>query len=87
MDYAGQKLAEKILQTIIIVFGGVGWLYGFYIQDFYMTVKILGAGVLLATMLVMPPWPFMYRRNPLKWAQEPRTPSVEPVATTDKKKK
>jgi len=73
MDYAGQKLAERVLQFLIVLFGAAGWLYGYYIQDFFMTVKILALGFALAFVMVMPPWPCLYRRNPLKWVQPPST--------------
>jgi len=80
MDYAGQKLAERVLQVVIVLFGAIGWLYGYYIEDFFMTVKILCAGFVVATVLTIPPWPCLYRRNPLKWVQSQGTPA-------DKKKK
>merc|ERR1712119_182801 len=67
MDFEGQKLAERLFQIIVVTFGAVGWLYGYYVQDFFMTVLTLGAGFVLGCLVTLPPWP-IYRRYPLKWA-------------------
>ncbi|CAI8008966.1 Signal peptidase complex subunit 1 [Geodia barretti] len=66
MDYEGQRLAEKCYQWIIVLFGVVGFIWGYFCQQYIQTVYVLGAGVLLATLLVIPPWP-MFRRHPLQW--------------------
>jgi len=66
MDFEGQKLAERLFQVIVVAFGIVGWLYGYYVQDFFMTVLTLGAGFVLACLITLPAWP-IYRRSPLKW--------------------
>lgn len=44
----------------------VGWIVGYINQQFSHTVMVLGAGVLLAALLTLPPWP-MFRRKPLNW--------------------
>ncbi|XP_045465803.1 signal peptidase complex subunit 1 [Harmonia axyridis] len=66
MDYVGQAWAEKLSRIIITLFGVIGVLYGYAIQQFSMTVYILGAGFALASLVTIPPWP-MYRKNPLNW--------------------
>ncbi|KAK8388958.1 hypothetical protein O3P69_020723 [Scylla paramamosain] len=89
MDFEGQKLAERLFQIIVVAFGVVGWLYGYYIQDFSMTVLTLGAGFLLACLVTLPPWP-IYRRYPLKWAPSQdtsSTPSTSSQENTSSKKK
>ncbi|KAG0714451.1 Signal peptidase complex subunit 1 [Chionoecetes opilio] len=53
-DFEGQKLAERLFQIIVVAFGAVGWLYGYHIQDFFMTVLTLGAGFLLACLKANP---------------------------------
>lgn len=80
MDYEGQRLAERIFQVIVVLFGSIGWLYGYYVQDFKMTILALGAGFALATLVTIPPWP-IYRRSPLKWA------AAAPTEDSKKKKK
>ncbi|XP_060532897.1 signal peptidase complex subunit 1 [Cylas formicarius] len=66
LDYEGQARAEKLSRIIITLFGAVGLIWGYIIQQFSQTVYILGAGFLLAALLTLPPWP-MYRRKPLNW--------------------
>ncbi|KAK8740275.1 hypothetical protein OTU49_003140 [Cherax quadricarinatus] len=89
MDFEGQKLAERLFQIIVVAFGAGGWLYGYYVQDFFITVLTLGAGFVLACLVTLPPWP-IYRRYPLKWAppeDAAASTSASETATGKKKKK
>ena len=63
MDFVGQGRAEKLYQIIIVLFGVVGLVWGFMIQQFSQTVYILGAGLLLSSLLTIPPWG-IYRSAP-----------------------
>ncbi|KAK6640013.1 Signal peptidase complex subunit 1 [Polyplax serrata] len=86
-DYDGQGRAEKYSKFIITLFGVVGLVWGYIIQQFSQTVYILGAGFVLAALITVPPWP-MYRRKPLQW-QKPRPDSDfhnEPTGKSKKKK-
>ena len=100
MDFVGQGRAEKLYQIIIVLFGVVGLVWGYTIQQFSQTVYILGAGLLLSSLLTIPPWgiyrsilsppvvtlnSFSFRSNPVKW-QEAR-PDVELSDGKSKKKK
>ncbi|XP_047138418.1 signal peptidase complex subunit 1 [Hydra vulgaris] len=66
MDYEGQKKAERVYQVILTIFGVVGFLWGFYIQQLSATVYIVLTGFALSCLIVLPPWPF-FRKNPLQW--------------------
>lgn len=81
MDYDGQGRAEKLSRIIITLFGVVGFIWGYVIQQFSQSIYILGAGFVMASLITVPPWP-MYRRKPLDWQK----PQAE-VATKLKKKK
>ena len=66
MDFDGQARAENLSRIIVVLFGVVGLIWGYIIQQFSQTVYILGAGLVLATILTVPPWP-LYRLKPLNW--------------------
>ncbi|XP_043268374.1 signal peptidase complex subunit 1 isoform X2 [Venturia canescens] len=66
MDYDGQARAERLSRVIITLFGVVGLIWGYVIQQFSQTIYILGAGFVMAAIITVPAWP-MYRRNPLEW--------------------
>ncbi|XP_057303938.1 signal peptidase complex subunit 1-like [Hydractinia symbiolongicarpus] len=66
MDYEGQRKAERIYQVIITLFGIVGFIWGFTIQQLSATVYIVLGGFALSCLIVLPPWPF-FRRDPLPW--------------------
>ncbi|VEU34690.1 unnamed protein product [Pseudo-nitzschia multistriata] len=66
MDYEGQRLSELIFYWLIIGFGGVGWVIGYFRQEFFIVFKFWLVGVVLSTVLCVPDWPF-YNRHPIKW--------------------
>lgn len=66
MDYDGQGRAEFMSQTIIVIFGVVGLILGWYLQQFSQTVFIVAAGFIIAAIVTLPPWP-MFRKKPLVW--------------------
>jgi len=85
MDFDGQARAEKLSRIIILLFGAVGFIWGYAIQQFSETVRILGAGFVLAAILTIPPWP-MYTKKALNW-QKPRARSAEADSGESKEKK
>mmetsp|Transcript_63588 Transcript_63588/g.143444 ORF Transcript_63588/g.143444 Transcript_63588/m.143444 type:complete len:96 (+) Transcript_63588:119-406(+) len=66
MDYQGQKLAELAYYWIIIIFGGIGWLWGFYEKNFMYTFNAWAVGVVISVVLCVPDWPW-FNRNPVVW--------------------
>jgi len=66
MDFRGQKMAERVFQVIVVLFGTVGFIVAYMMQQFSMTIYSLLFGVLVAAFLTLPPWP-MYRNNPVEW--------------------
>ncbi|XP_046562394.1 signal peptidase complex subunit 1-like [Haliotis rubra] len=85
MDFDGQRRAEKTFQIIIVLFGAVGFVWGYICQQFSQTMYILLAGFALSCLLTLPPWP-MYRRKPLQW-QKPRPKADGDGANTQQKSK
>ncbi|XP_053214751.1 signal peptidase complex subunit 1-like [Panonychus citri] len=98
MDFAGQKKAEKLFQTLILTAAVIGLGIGYYHEQFSYTVYSLGAGFVISCLLTLPPWP-MYRKHPVKWQKrrketskankedEPTSSPSSPSATKGKKKK
>jgi len=88
MDYDGQARAEKLSRIIILLFGAVGFIWGYIIQQFSETVRILGAGFVLAAVLTIPPWP-IYKRKALQWqkVRPVRNGEGETPENKEKKKK
>ncbi|KAI8142589.1 microsomal signal peptidase 12kDa subunit [Fennellomyces sp. T-0311] len=66
IDFEGQKLADQLTHLLLICFAVVGFVAGYVTESLLLTVAIFGAGLLLATVVVLPPWP-MYKRHPQKW--------------------
>jgi signal peptidase complex subunit 1 len=66
MDYQGQKISELIFYWVIIIFGAIGWVIGYFHQDFSYVFYPWLSGVAIATVLCVPDWPF-YNRHPIKW--------------------
>lgn len=66
MDWQGQKLAEELMQILLIVFGGVAFIAGYATSSFGTMMMIYGGVVLFTTMVTVPNWPF-FNRHPLKW--------------------
>merc|ERR1711962_1202072 len=85
MDFDGQARAENLSRTIVVLFGVVGLVWGYIIQQFSQTVYILGAGLVLATILTVPPWP-LYRLKPLKWQKARDVDTVDTKQNSKKKK-
>ncbi|KAF7494418.1 Signal peptidase complex subunit 1 [Sarcoptes scabiei] len=66
MDFDGQRRAEFLFETIVIVSSLVGLGVGYFKQQFFLAVLTLGFGFLTSALLCIPPWP-IYRRSPLRW--------------------
>lgn len=51
MDYQGQRLAELIFYWIILSFGGVGWIIGYFRQDFMVVFQFWLVGVAISVVV------------------------------------
>lgn len=68
MDYQGQKLSENLFYYIILLFGSIGWVYGYFLQDFTYVFYSWSVGVVISIVLCVPDWP-IYNRHPIKWLE------------------
>jgi len=51
MDYEGQRLSELIFYWIILSFGAVGWVIGYFRQDFTIVFQCWLVGVVLSVVV------------------------------------
>lgn len=65
-DYDGQRKAEYLFELIITLSSVIGFIVGYFMGMFSVTLIILAVGAIFTALLTIPPWP-MYRRRPLKW--------------------
>ncbi|KAL5760171.1 hypothetical protein ACOSP7_018673 [Xanthoceras sorbifolium] len=87
MDWQGQKLAEQLMQILLLAFAVVALGAGYVLGSFQMMVLVYASGVVLTTLITVPNWPF-FNRNPLKWL-DPSVAEKHPkpqLAVSSKKK-
>ena len=51
MDYKGQELSENLFFWIIIIFGAIGWIYGYIHQDFTFVFYAWCAGMVISIVV------------------------------------
>ncbi|KAL5731245.1 hypothetical protein ACHQM5_003993 [Ranunculus cassubicifolius] len=66
MDWQGQKLAEQLMQILLVAFAVAAFVVGYTIGSFPMMLLIYAGGVVITTLITVPNWPF-FNRHPLKW--------------------
>ncbi|GMY26479.1 probable signal peptidase complex subunit 1 [Fagus crenata] len=91
MDWQGQKLAEQLMQILLLAFAVVAFATGYILGSFQMMILIYAGGVVLTTLVTVPNWPF-FNRHPLKWlepneAEKHPKPQQQPVNSKKKSAK
>lgn len=66
MDWQGQKLAELLMQVMLVAFAAVAFVTGYVLGSFRLMLLIYAGGVVLTSLVTIPNWPF-FNRHPLKW--------------------
>ncbi|XP_021901003.1 probable signal peptidase complex subunit 1 [Carica papaya] len=87
MDWQGQKLAEQLMQIMLLVFGVVAFAAGFILGSFQTMMIIYAGGVVLTTLVTVPNWPF-FNCHPLKWldpSEVEKHPKPQPAVSAKKK--
>ncbi|OMO88183.1 Ribosomal protein L22/L17 [Corchorus olitorius] len=88
MDWQGQKLAEQIMQIMLLAFAVIATAMGYILGSFQMMILVYAGGVTLTTLITVPNWPF-YNRHPLKWldaGEAGKHPKPQVAAVSSKKK-
>ncbi|KAI6686684.1 hypothetical protein NL676_032597 [Syzygium grande] len=90
MDWQGQKLAEQLMQIMLVASAVVAFATGYTIGSFQMMILIYAGGVVLTTLVTVPNWPF-FNRHPLKWldpteAEKHPKPQPQQPSSSSKKK-
>ncbi|KAI8610615.1 signal peptidase complex subunit 1 [Chytriomyces sp. MP71] len=83
VDFRGQMLADRIFKAVLTLFGMASFLAGFYAQSLQVTVAVNAAGLLIALILTVPPWPFL-RAHPIKWLPKVEKPEIMGLAKKEK---
>mmetsp|Transcript_27148 Transcript_27148/g.27388 ORF Transcript_27148/g.27388 Transcript_27148/m.27388 type:complete len:94 (+) Transcript_27148:124-405(+) len=93
MDYRGQKWTELLYYIIVILFGTVAWIIGYFERDFFTAFYGWAIGLGLSLVVCIPDWPF-YNLNKVEWLAEipDRTevkaaPAAKPKAKKTQKSK
>ena len=70
MDFKGQVHAERLYQVLIVGAGAVGFLHGYVEQNFAVTFAYWLVASVIAGLLTVPGWPWLYMRHPVQWLKE-----------------
>ncbi|XP_051121916.1 signal peptidase complex subunit 1-like [Andrographis paniculata] len=66
MDWKGQKMAEQLMQLMLVSFAAAAFVTGYVLGSFQMMLLIYAAGVVLTSLITIPNWSF-FNRHPLNW--------------------
>ncbi|BAT16977.1 Os12g0438900, partial [Oryza sativa Japonica Group] len=83
MDWQGQKLAEMLMQLLLVASAVAAFVVGYAMADFQLMLLVYAGGVVLTALVTVPNWPF-FNRHPLKWldaAEADRHPRPQVSAT------
>jgi len=89
MDWEGQKLAEQLMQILLLAFAVVAFGAGYITASFQTMILTYAGGVVLTTLVTIPNWPF-FNHHPLKWldpSEAEKHPKPEPSLNAATKKK
>ncbi|CAI4221214.1 unnamed protein product [Auanema sp. JU1783] len=87
MDFPGQKAAERTYQVILVIAGIVGFFVGNHTQQLSHAIYTVLIGAALSALVVIPPWPFLFRLNPIAWLPVENADDSAKKATVETKKK
>ncbi|PVU98769.1 hypothetical protein BB559_001301 [Furculomyces boomerangus] len=69
IDFEGQKLAENISTSILVVSAIISLVAGKMLDNMKLAMYIYLFGFVLTVLVVVPPYSF-YNKNPVKWLKK-----------------
>jgi hypothetical protein len=72
MDWKGQSMADLLYVAIVAIMSGIGFVWGWWVMDFWTCLNGVGAGVAIAMVAVVPDWG-VFNKNPIAW--QPKLPA------------
>ncbi|KAI3817464.1 hypothetical protein L1987_11255 [Smallanthus sonchifolius] len=88
MDWQGQKVAEQLMQIMLVVFAIAAFITGYILGSFELMIYVYAGGVVLTILTTIPNWPF-FNRHPLKWldpSEAEKHPKPQVTSSVSKKK-
>uniref|UniRef100_A0A251U1L5 Signal peptidase complex subunit 1 n=3 Tax=Helianthus annuus TaxID=4232 RepID=A0A251U1L5_HELAN len=88
MDWQGQKVAEQLMQIMLVVFAIAAFVTGYIAGSFELMMYVYAGGVVLTILTTIPNWPF-FNRHPLKWldpSEVEKHPKPQVTTSVSKKK-
>ncbi|XP_074303310.1 signal peptidase complex subunit 1-like [Silene latifolia] len=85
MDWQGQKLAEQLMQIMLLICAAVAFISGYVLGSFKMMILIYAGGVVLTALMIVPNWPW-FNRHPLEWL-DPVEAELHPRPVSTRRKK
>eukprot|EP00746_Dinoflagellata_sp_MGD_P011377 gnl/MRDRNA2_/MRDRNA2_123828_c0_seq1.p1 gnl/MRDRNA2_/MRDRNA2_123828_c0~~gnl/MRDRNA2_/MRDRNA2_123828_c0_seq1.p1 ORF type:complete len:133 (-),score=23.40 gnl/MRDRNA2_/MRDRNA2_123828_c0_seq1:27-425(-) len=76
MDFEGQKICYDIQFYLIWVAGAIGFVIGYIVESFFITVVFIMVSTVAAGVITVPTWP-MWKANQVEWLKP--LPEVEKV--------
>ncbi|CAL0329721.1 unnamed protein product [Lupinus luteus] len=89
MDWQEQKLAEQVMQIMLLIFFVIAFAAGYILASFQLMILTYAGGVVHTTLVTVPNCPF-FNRNPLKWldpSEAEKHPKPQPAVNVISKKK
>ncbi|KAJ8759083.1 hypothetical protein K2173_003321 [Erythroxylum novogranatense] len=87
MDWQGQKLAEQLMQILLLAFAVVAFAAGYVMGSFQLMILTYAGGVVLTTLITVPNWPW-FNHHPLQWldtSEAEKHPKPQQHVTSKKK--
>ncbi|XP_031121652.1 probable signal peptidase complex subunit 1 [Ipomoea triloba] len=88
MDWQGQKLAEQLMQILLVSSAFVAFIAGYILGSFQTMILIYAGGVVLTSLITIPNWP-VFNRHPLNWldpVEAEKHPKPQAANSSSKKK-